>query len=123
MAKIRRIEPGMPSCGKKLKVAAYVRVSSDTERLSRSLRAQTDYYNRLIQSNPEWEYAGVYADLGVSGTRITKREEFKRLLADCQAGKIDIVLTKSISRFARNTLDLLTAVRHLKDIGVEVRFE
>ena len=123
MAKIRRIEPGMPSCGKKLKVAAYVRVSSDTERLSRSFRAQTDYYNRLIQSNPEWEYAGVYADLGVSGTRITKREEFKRLLADCQAGKIDIVLTKSISRFARNTLDLLTAVRHLKDIGVEVRFE
>lgn len=98
-------------------------MSSDTGRLSHSLRAQTDYYSRLIQSNPKWEYAGVYADLGVSGTGIAKREEFKRLMADCQAGKIDIILTKSISRFARNTLDLLTTVRHLKDIGVEVRFE
>ena len=79
--------------------------------------------SKLIQSNPEWEYAGVYADSGISGTGIKERDEFQRLIADCEAGKIDIVLTKSISRFARNTVDLLATVRHLKEIGVEERFE
>ena len=77
----------------------------------------------MIQKNPDWEYAGVYADDFISGTNTVKRDEFKRMLADCEAGKIDIILTKSISRFARNTVDLLETVRHLKDLGVEVRFE
>ena len=85
--------------------------------------AQVSYYNELIQKNPEWEFAGVYSDLGISGTGIEKRNDFKRLLQDCEEGKIDIILTKSISRFARNTVDLLNVVRHLKELGIEVRFE
>lgn len=94
-----------------------------SERMLHSLSAQVSYYSGLIQKNPDWEYAGVYADDFISGTNTVKRDEFKRMLADCEAGKIDIILTKSISRFARNTVDLLETVRHLKDLGVEVRFE
>lgn len=123
MAKIRKIEPQIPPAKKRQKVAAYARVSRDTERLLHSASAQVSYYSNLIQKNPAWEYAGVYADSGISGTGIKERDEFQRLLMDCENGKIDIVLTKSISRFARNTVDLLTTVRHLKAIGVEVRFE
>lgn len=123
MAKISRIEPKIPALKKQMKVAAYARVSMETNRLAHSLSAQVSYYNKLIQSNPEWEYAGVYADLGVSGTGTAARSEFLRLIADCEAGRVDIVLTKSISRFARNTVDLLSTVRHLKEIGVEVWFE
>lgn len=123
MAKISKVEPKTPAPAKRKKVAAYARVSKDTERLMHSVSAQVSYYSSLIQGNPEWEYAGVYADSGISGTGIKERDEFRRLIADCEAGKIDIVLTKSISRFARNTVDLLETVRHLKEIGVEVRFE
>lgn len=123
MAKVNRIEPKIPALKKRQKVAAYARVSMETDRLAHSLSAQVSYYNDLIQSNPEWEFAGVYADFGISGTGTAKREEFNRLIADCEAGKINIILTKSISRFARNTVDLLSTVRHLKEIGVEVRFE
>ena len=88
-----------------------------------SVSAQISYYSSLIQGNPEWEYAGVYADCGISGTDISKRDEFIRMLTDCEAGKIDIILCKSISRVARNTVDLLETVRHLKELGIEVRFE
>jgi len=123
MAKINRIELKVPILKKRQKVAAYARVSIETDRLAHSLSAQVSYYRSLIQGNPEWEYAGVYADFGISGTGTAGRSEFLRLIADCEAGKIDIVLTKSISRFARNTVDLLSTVRHLKEIGVEVRFE
>lgn len=123
MAKIRKIEPKLPTVRRRKKVAAYARVSMETDRLAHSLSAQVSYYNGIIQANPEWEFAGVYADFGISGTGIGKRDEFQKMLADCSAGKIDLVLTKSISRFARNTVDLLNTVRHLKDIGVEVRFE
>lgn len=123
MAKISRIEPKIPALKERAKVAAYARVSMETDRLAHSLSAQVSYYNELIQGNPEWEYAGVYADFGISGTGTAARSEFLRLIADCEAGKVDIVLTKSISRFARNTVDLLSTVRHLKEIGVEVRFE
>ena len=123
MAKINRIEPKVPVLKKRQRVAAYARVSMETDRLAHSLSAQVSYYNELIQGNPEWEYAGVYADFGISGTGTAARSEFLRLIADCEAGKVDIVLTKSISRFARNTVDLLSTVRHLKEIGVEVRFE
>ena len=122
MRKINKIEPLMPALPTRKKVAAYARVSMESERLQHSLSAQVSYYSELIQSNPEWEYAGVYADDGTTGTK-TNREEFQRLLADCEAGKIDIILTKSISRFARNTVDLLETVRHLKELGIEVRFE
>jgi site-specific DNA recombinase len=123
MAKIRQIKPAMPKLPTRKRVAAYARVSMETERLHHSLSAQVSYYSSLIQSNPEWIYAGVYADEGISGTSTEKRAEFQRMLADCEAGHIDIILTKSISRFARNTVDLLNTVRHLRELGIEVRFE
>ena len=123
MRKISKIEPKLPVIQARKKVAAYARVSRDTERLMHSVSAQVSYYSALIQKNPEWEYAGVYADMGISGTDTSKRGEFLRLLADCEEGKIDIILTKSISRFARNTVDLLETVRHLKNLGIEVQFE
>nr|DAV87616.1 MAG TPA: integrase [Caudoviricetes sp.] len=123
MRKISKIERKIPQMPSRKKVAAYARVSMETERLHHSLSAQISYYSDLIQKHPDWEYAGVYADDGISGTRAESRTEFNRLLADCEAGKIDIVLTKSISRFARNTVDLLETVRHLKELGISVRFE
>ena len=123
MKKISRIEPLLPALPERKKVAAYARVSRDTERLMNSVSAQVSHYSAFIQGNLEWEYAGVYADCGISGTDTAKRGEFRRMLADCEAGKIDIILTKSISRFARNTVDLLGTVRHLKALGIEVRFE
>ena len=123
MPNLRKIEAAVPAIREKKKVAAYARVSMQSERMLHSLSAQVSYYSGLIQKNPDWEYAGVYADNFISGTNTVKRDEFKRMLADCEAGKIDIILTKSISRFARNTVDLLETVRHLKDLGVEVRFE
>lgn len=123
MGKITKIESKIPQLPIRKKVAAYARVSMETERLHHSLAAQVSYYSALIQNNPEWEYAGVYADEGVTGTAASRRSEFMRMFADCEAGKIDIILTKSISRFARNTVDLLETVRHLKDLDIEVRFE
>ena len=123
MKKIELIETSIPQIKYKKRVTAYARVSAESDRLSHSLSAQVSYYSQLIQKNPEWEYVGVYADSFISGTSIDKRTEFQRLIADCEAGKIDIILTKSISRFARNTVDLLSSVRHLKSLGVEVRFE
>ena len=107
----------------KKRVAAYARVSTDSESMNHSLATQVSYYSAKIRQNPEWEYAGVFADFGISGTRTSKRNEFKRMLEAADNGEIDIILTKSIQRFARNTVDLLKTVRHLKDIGVEVRFE
>lgn len=123
MRKITKLERRTPALPSRKRVAAYARVSKDTERLMHSVSEQVSYYSKLIQKNPEWEYAGVYADKGITGTLTSMRDEFQRMLSDCEAGKIDIILTKSISRFARNTVDLLETVRHLKSIGVEVRFE
>ncbi len=123
MAKIRKIETAIPQANEKKKVAAYTRVSMESDRLNHSLAAQVSYYSALIQENPDWEYAGVYADAGISGTGMRERNEFQRLISDCELGKIDIILTKSISRFARNTVDLLNVVRRLKELGIEVRFE
>ena len=123
MANIRKIEAVVPVLSTRKKVAAYARVSMETERLHHSLSAQISYYSDLIQRNPEWEYVGVYADNFITGTTTDKRAEFQRMLEDCESGKIDIILTKSISRFARNTVDLLKTVRHLKELGISVRFE
>lgn len=121
MGKICNFEtPGQPS---KKRVAAYARVSLETDRLAHSLSAQTEYFSKLIQSKPDWELAGIYADSFISGTETTRRSEFRRLISDCENGRIDLVLCKSISRFARNTVDLLETVRHLKQLGIEVRFE
>jgi len=123
LSTVRKIEKTLPVLPTQKRVAAYARVSMETERLHHSLSAQISHYSEMIQSNPEWEYAGVYADEGITGTQANKREEFQRMLEDCEAGKIDIILTKSISRFARNTVDLLNTVRHLKKLGISVRFE
>ena len=106
----------------RLRVAAYARVSSGKDEMLHSLAAQVSYYSNLIQGNLEWAYVGVYADEAETGTK-DSRPEFRRLIADCQAGHIDLVLTKSISRFARNTVTLLETVRELKDLGVGVYFE
>lgn len=100
MKKIERIEPTVPQIKRKKKVAAYARVSAASDRLNHSLSAQISYYNHLIQKNSEWEYSGVYADSFISGTSIKKRPEFQQMIADCEAGKINLILTKSISRFA-----------------------
>ena len=123
MRTVNKIEVKAPQMPSRKKVAAYARVSMESERLQHSLSAQVSYYSALIQKHPDWEYAGVYADDGISGTKTAKRDEFNRLLEDCEAGKIDIVLTKSISRSARNTVDLLNTVRRLKELGISVRFE
>jgi len=120
---IIKIEPAIPQMPTRKKVAAYARVSMETERLNHSLSAQISHYSELIQKHSDWQYVGVYADDGISGTGTSKRDEFRRMVEDCEAGKIDIIITKSISRFARNTVDLLNTVRHLKDLGISVRFE
>ena len=108
---------------KRLKVAAYARVSKESERSLHSLAAQVSYYSGYIQSNPEWEYRGVYIDSFIGGTQTTDRNGFNELMAECDVGNVDLILVKSISRFARNTVDLLNTVRHLKEIGVAVFFE
>ncbi|MDY6349526.1 MAG: recombinase family protein [Selenomonas sp.] len=123
MRTIQRIERAAPAPRKRLRVAAYARVSVESERMQHSLSAQVSYYSARIQQRPDWEYAGVYADYGISGTGTAKREAFQRMLADCEAGRIDLVLTKSIQRFARNTVDLLKTVRRLRELGIEVYFE
>ena len=107
----------------KRRVAAYARVSTDSDEQFTSFEAQVDYYTRQITANPDWTMVEVYTDEGISGTNTKKREGFNRMIADALTGKIDLIITKSISRFARNTVDTLTAVRQLQDKGVEVFFE
>ena len=107
----------------KTRVAAYARISMESEQTQHSLLAQVEYFEKKIGENPDWKLVEIYADSGISGTGSKKREEFQRMLADCEAGKIDLILVKSVSRFARNTLDLLKHVRRLKELGISVRFE
>ena len=107
----------------KLKVAAYCRVSTDSEEQASSYEVQVAHYTQFIQKNPEWELAGIYADDGITGTNTKKREEFNRMIQDCMDGKIDMIITKSISRFARNTLDCLKYIRELKEKNIPVFFE
>lgn len=108
---------------RKLRVAAYARVSSNSEDQIHSFAAQNAYYTELITGNPEWEFVDVYADEGITGTSAEKRDDFQRLLKDCRRGRIDKVLTKSTARFARNTSESLMAVRELRDLGIGVCFE
>jgi len=105
------------------RVAAYARVSTDFEEQQSSYEAQVDYYTRHIQSNENWQFVQVYTDEGISATSTKGRDGFNRMIADALNGKIDLIITKSVSRFARNTVDTLTTVRKLKDKGVEVYFE
>lgn len=108
---------------KELKVAAYVRVSVESVQMHHSLEAQKEYYKQMIDNKPNWEFAGIYADKGISGTRIKQRTGFCEMIRDCEAGKINKILVKSVSRFSRNTVDLLNIVRKLKSQNISVWFE
>ena len=108
---------------KQLNVAAYCRVSTDSEDQLQSYDAQVKYYTEHICKNPKWHFVGIYADEGISGTLVNKRERFKDMIKDCEKGKIDLILTKSVSCFARNTVDSLNYVRRLKAMGIGVFFE
>ena len=107
----------------KLRVAAYCRVSTDSDEQATSYDAQIEHYTEYISKNPDWVLAGVFADDGITGTNTKKREEFNRMIDECHAGNIDMIITKSISRFARNTLDCLKYIRELKDKNIPVFFE
>ena len=113
----------MPQPVKTLHVAAYCRVSTDLAQQQTSLAAQMEVFNQRISQHPGWTLAGIYADEGLSATSTAKRTEFNRMMQDAENGKIDYIITKSLSRFARNTLDCLTCIRHLQSIGVNVLFE
>lgn len=121
MITITKIEP-INILPQRKKVCAYARVSNGKDMMLHSLANQVSYYSKYIQSNPKWSYVGVYADEAMTGTK-DSRENFQRMLDDCKNGKIDMIITKSISRFARNTLTLLKVVRELKDLGIDVYFE
>ena len=108
---------------KQLRVAAYCRVSTEHEEQQNSYNVQIAYYTDLINRKKEWTLAGIFADEGISGTQAKKRPEFLKMIRMCKKQKIDLVITKSISRFARNTVDCLEYVRQLKDLGIGVIFE
>lgn len=118
---VERVAPLVST--KKLRVCCYCRVSTLLENQESSIHGQREHYETLIKGNPEWEFAGVYLEAGVSGTKAEIRPELQRLIEDCKAGKIDLILTKSISRFARNTSDCLEMVRLLTSLGVAIHFE
>ena len=107
----------------RLRVAAYCRVSTDSEDQLTSYKSQVQHYTELIKSTNEWVFSGIYADEAITGTQTKNREDFQRLINDCMNGEIDLVVTKSISRFARNTLDTLRYVRMLKEKNVAIFFE
>lgn len=125
MKKVTKIEENKTpqANGKKLRVAAYCRVSTDSDAQAESLEAQITHYENYINSRSDWEYAGVYYDEGITGTKKEKRPELKRMLADCKAGKIDFIVSKSISRFSRNTADCLELLRKLLALNIPVCFE
>ena len=108
---------------RKKRVAAYARVSTNSEEQQTSYEAQVDYYTKYIKSRPDWEFVEVYTDEGITATNTKKREGFKEMVENALAGNIDLIITKSVSRFARNTVDSLTTIRKLKDKGIEVFFE
>lgn len=121
--RVIKIEAAGKPRNAQLRVAAYTRVSSDSDDQLNSFAAQNRYYAELISGKAEWRMVDIYADEGITGTSAAKREDFQRMMADCRRGLIDQILVKSISRFARNTKDCLEAVRELKELGVNVRFE
>jgi len=106
-----------------LKVAAYCRVSTDDEDQLNSYRTQKSYYTELIKKNPKWRFAGIYADEGITGTMVRKRDDFLRMIEDCEKGKIDLILIKSVSRYARNIVDCISYIRKLKALGIGIYFE
>lgn len=120
--KVQLVRPTLPKAAQIKRVCAYARVSSGKDEMLHSLSAQVSYYQRLIQSRAAWKFCGVYADEAETGTK-DSREQFQEMLTECRKGNIDLIITKSITRFARNTVTLLQAVRELKDMGIEIYFE
>lgn len=123
MKKVTKINQNNHQIHSKLRVAAYCRVSSDSDDQMISLDTQIKHYEAYIKANPDWEFAGLYYDEGITGTKKDKRTELLRMISDCEDKKIDFIITKSISRFARNTMDCLELVRKLIDLGIFVYFE
>ena len=124
MAKVTKLEGNNThKTTKKLRVAAYCRVSSNSEAQEESLKAQKEHYEAYIFSRKDWEFAGLYYDKGITGTKKEGRVQLLQLLEDCEAGKIDFIITKSISRFSRNTTDCLELVRRLLELSIPVYFE
>ncbi len=127
--KVRIIPPKISAADKaveqirRVRVAAYCRVSTKEEEQLNSYATQCTWYTEKINANPEWEMVGIFADKGITGTSVLKRDEFNRLMRYCKRGKVDLILTKSISRFARNTLDCLKYIRMLRSLGIDVFFE
>ena len=113
----------LPAPKKKTRVAAYCRVSSEKDEQIHSLDTQTAYYREKIGKNPDWIFVGIYADKGISGTSMKHRENFQRMIADCNKGKIDLILVKSVARFGRNIVDVIATVRHVKSLGIGIIFE
>ena len=105
------------------RVCGYARVSTDNEEQLNSYEAQMDYYSKFIREHEGWEFVGLYSDEGITGTSIRKRKGFQRMITDALDGRIDLIVTKSISRFARNTVDSISTIRELKAKGIEVFFE
>ncbi len=123
MKKITKIEPRKTESKPKLRVAAYARVSTSNEEQLVSLEVQKSHYEEFIQKNSEWAFSGLYFDEGITGTSKDKRLGLQDLIKDCEAHQVDLILTKSISRFARNTMDCLEVVRKFSDLGVFIIFE
>ena len=122
-ATISRFTAAPLTSTKKRRVAAYARVSTDKEEQQNSYEAQVDYYTHYIQSRPDWTFVAVYSDEGTTGCNTKKRDGFNSMVEDALDGKIDLIVTKSVSRFARNTVDSLSTIRTLKEHGTEVYFE
>ena len=120
--RITVIDPRAPERAK-LRVAAYARVSSDSDDQINSYIAQVDFYSKYIASKEDWEMVDIYADEGITGLEARRRDDFNRMMEDCRAGKIDRVLVKSISRFARNTKEYIQFVRELLRLGISIYFE
>ena len=121
--RVIKIEANEERNAKKLRVAAYCRVSSSSEDQLNSFTAQSIHYTQYITANESWRLVDVYADEGITGTSAKKREDFMRMMRWCKQGKIDLILTKSVSRFSRNTVDCLNYIRMLKALGISVYFE
>ena len=123
MPQVQIIEPTIRPQKQKIRVCAYARVSSNSDDQLNSFSAQVEYFTQLIQAHSDWEFIDIYADEGITGTRADKRDDFQRLMRDCRAGRIDRILVKSVSRFARNSTECIEAVRELKILGIAVVFE
>lgn len=125
--KVKRIEPihqkVMLELKPKKRVCAYVRVSTDSIEQQDSFYYQVEYYKGYIEERDDWEYVGIYSDEGRSGTKVERRDDFSRMMQDCEDGKIDMIITKSFIRFARNTVDSIKAIRKLRLLGIGVYFE